>query len=144
MAFGNLAKVAVPTKWSGHDRLRGKNQKAESGVDVLHNVGESWLCSTSAESVYREGVERGPEIIEKITGPGLALVRNAVILGWPKNSLRLFCKMLWTFWPSSPGLSVAMGNDGVPNARGQTQCLNLRSKGGAWLKSEEGSGAPCV
>lgn len=63
-------------------------------MDVLHNVGESWLCSTRAGSVYREGVERGPEIIEKISGPGLALVRIAVILGWPKNSLRLFCKML--------------------------------------------------
>ena len=48
-------------------------------MDVLHNVGESWLCSTRAESVYKEGTERGPEIIEKITGPGLALVRNAVI-----------------------------------------------------------------
>lgn len=61
---------------------------------MLHKVGKSWLCSTRAESVYREGVERGPEIVEKIGGPGLALVRNAVTLGWPKNSFRLFCKML--------------------------------------------------
>ena len=53
-------------------------------MDVLYKVGKSWL-STRAESIYREGVERGPEIIEKIGGPGPALVRNAVILRWPKN-----------------------------------------------------------
>lgn len=63
-------------------------------MDVLYKVGKSWLCSTRAESVYREGVERGPEIVEKIGGPGLALVRNAVILSWPKNSFRLFRKMV--------------------------------------------------
>ena len=61
---------------------------------MLHKFGKSWLCSMRAESVYREGVERGPEIVEKIGGPGPALVRNAVTLGWPKNSFRLFCKML--------------------------------------------------
>ena len=65
----------------------------ENRVDVLYKVGKSWL-STRAESIYQEGVERGPEIVENIGGPGPALVRNAVILSWPKNSFRLFCKML--------------------------------------------------
>lgn len=93
-------------------------------MDVLCQVGKSQLCPTGGPRghfIYpsdKECVEGGIGITEKLSGPRLTLVRNAVTV---------------------PDSLIAMGSERISNAEAKRQCLSLRNKVGITIENNRKS-----